>query len=38
MATASYSRLGIDPVHTTVQDPSGRPQYLAGEGQIIREL
>jgi hypothetical protein len=37
MATV-YHRLGIDPVHTTVQDPSGRPQYLAGEGKIIREL
>lgn len=37
MATI-YRRLGIDPVHTTVQDPSGRPQHLVGEGQVIREL
>jgi hypothetical protein len=37
MATV-YQRLGIDPVHTTIQDPSGRPQYLAGEGKVIGEL
>ena len=37
MATV-YSRLGIDPVNTTLLDPSGRPQHLVGEGQIIRDL
>jgi hypothetical protein len=37
MATV-YSRLGIDPVNTTLTDPSGRPQHLIGEGEVIREL
>ena len=37
MATV-YQRLGIDPVHTTIFDPSGRPQYLVGEGKVIGEL
>jgi hypothetical protein len=37
MATV-YQRLGIEPVHTTIQDPSGRPQYLVGEGKVVSEL
>ncbi|MBN8628140.1 MAG: DUF1501 domain-containing protein [Planctomycetes bacterium] len=32
-----YSALGIDPSHATVTDPSGRPQHVAGDGQVIRE-
>jgi hypothetical protein len=32
-----YHNLGIDPETTTLQDPTGRPQYLA-EGTVIREL
>ena len=37
MATV-YQRLGIDPVNTTLLDPSGRPQHLVGEGKVIGEL
>ncbi len=37
MATV-YNRLGIDPEKTTIPDPSGRPQYLVGEGRVIGEL
>jgi hypothetical protein len=33
-----YHQLGIDPVHTTIVDPSGRPQYLVDQGQPIHEL
>ena len=33
-----YHTLGIDAYSTTVQDPTGRPQYLLNEGGIIREL
>lgn len=37
MATV-YQRLGIDPVNTTLLDPSGRPQHLVGQGKVIGEL
>jgi hypothetical protein len=37
MATV-YHRLGVDPVKATVLDPSGRPQYLVGQGKRISEL
>jgi len=37
MATL-YRNLGIDPVHTTINDPAGRPQYLVGTGKVIQEL
>jgi uncharacterized protein (DUF1501 family) len=37
MATV-YQRLGIDPINTTLLDPSGRPQHLAGSGKVIGEL
>jgi hypothetical protein len=33
-----YRNLGLDPGKTTVVDTSGRPQYLAGAGQVIGEL
>lgn len=33
-----YQRLGIDPATSQVTDSSGRPQYLVGEGQVIREV
>jgi hypothetical protein len=33
-----YHNLGIDPTAATIVDPSGRPQYLVGEGETIREL
>ena len=33
-----YHNLGIDPHRTTIMDPSGRPQYLLSEGQVIQEL
>ncbi|MGE0757490.1 MAG: DUF1501 domain-containing protein, partial [Pirellulaceae bacterium] len=33
-----YNRLGIDPVHTTLTDPSGRPQHLLEQGQPIAEV
>jgi hypothetical protein len=37
MATV-YRNLGIDPVHTTLIDPAGRPQHLVGTGRVIGEL
>ena len=33
-----YHNLGIDPHHVTIDDPSGRPQYLLDSGQTIHEL
>jgi len=33
-----YRNLGIDPAHTTVVDPSGRPQYLTLDGRALPEL
>ena len=33
-----YRNLGIDPVTTTLTDPSGRPQHLVDQGQVIPEL
>jgi uncharacterized protein (DUF1501 family) len=33
-----YRNLGIDPHHTTLTDPRGRPQYLLDEGEVIREV
>lgn len=33
-----YHNLGIDPMNTTLQDPTGRPQYLAEIRSPIREL
>tara|TARA_Y100000588_G_scaffold72233_1_gene74511 strand:+ start:160 stop:1500 length:1341 start_codon:yes stop_codon:yes gene_type:complete len=33
-----YHNLGIDPHKTTVDDLSGRPRYLLGQGEVIREL
>lgn len=37
MATL-YHNLGIDAAATTVQDPTGRPQYLLDRGKPIQEL
>ncbi|MFO1019523.1 MAG: DUF1501 domain-containing protein [Planctomycetales bacterium] len=33
-----YHNLGIDPAATTLQDPTGRPQYLADVRTPVREL
>jgi hypothetical protein len=33
-----YYNLGIDPGHTTVLDPSGRPRYLVDHNDPVREL
>ncbi len=33
-----YHNLGIDPATAQVTDPSGRPQYLVGEGRVIKEV
>ena len=33
-----YHHLGIDGRNTTVEDTTGRPQYLVTSGQPIREL
>lgn len=33
-----YHNLGIDPMSTTIEDPTGRPQYLVDHRQHIREL
>jgi hypothetical protein len=33
-----YRNLGIDPMSTTLRDPSGRPQYLVDHRESIREL
>jgi hypothetical protein len=33
-----YHNLGIDPMSTTLVDPSGRPQYLVDIREPIREL
>ena len=33
-----YRNLGIDPMTTTVTDPTGRPQYLIERREPIREL
>lgn len=37
IATA-YHNLGIDPMTTTIVDPTGRPQYLIDKREPIREL
>ncbi len=37
MATL-YRNLGIDPAQTTLIDPSGRPQHIAGHGRVIGEV
>lgn len=33
-----YRNLGIDAYKTTIQDPTGRPQYLLSAGSVIHEL
>ena len=33
-----YKNLGIDVEHTTLADPNGRPQYLAEQRELIKEL
>ena len=33
-----YRNLGIDAYKTTIDDPTGRPQYLLDSGSIIDEL
>ncbi len=33
-----YHQLGIDPTAVTIQDPTGRPQFLVDEGSPIAEL
>jgi hypothetical protein len=33
-----YHNLGINPMHTTLTDPTGRPQYLLDHREPIREL
>ena len=33
-----YHNLGIDPAAAQVTDSSGRPQYLVGDGRVIREV
>jgi hypothetical protein len=37
MATL-YHNLGIDALTTTLNDPTGRPQYLIADGEPIREV
>ncbi len=37
MATL-YRGLGIDPMHATLVDPTGRPQHVAGDGRVLEEL
>ncbi len=37
MATM-YHSLGLDPHRITIEDPTGRPQYLLDAGEVIREL
>jgi hypothetical protein len=33
-----YNRLGINARAVTITDPTGRPQYLLDQGEVIREL
>ena len=33
-----YHNLGIDTMSTTVDDPTGRPQFLVDKREPIREL
>ena len=33
-----YHNLGINPMSTTIQDPTGRPQYLLDHREPMREL
>ena len=33
-----YHNLGINPMTTTLQDPTGRPQFLTDIREPIREL
>ena len=35
---ALYHNLGIDPGHTSLVDPAGRPQHLVDQGRPIAEL
>lgn len=36
--TTLYHNLGVDPMATTITDPTGRPQYLVDMREPIREL
>lgn len=36
--TTIYKQMGIDPDHTTLMDPNGRPQYLVDNRRVIEEL
>lgn len=38
IVATTYHNLGLDPMTTTVVDPSGRPQYLVDKREPIREL
>jgi hypothetical protein len=38
VVTTLYHNLGIDPMATTIIDPTGRPQYLVDIREPIREL
>ena len=33
-----YHKLGIDARALTIEDPTGRPQYLVDRGQVVEEL
>ncbi len=33
-----YHNLGIDPMTTTLIDPTGRPQFLVDKRDVIQEL
>ena len=33
-----YQRLGINARSVTITDPTGRPQYLLDQGEVIREV
>jgi uncharacterized protein (DUF1501 family) len=33
-----YRNLGIDALRTTINDPTGRPQYLLDHGAVMQEL
>ena len=36
--TTIYKQLGIDPDHTTLNDPNGRPQFLTDNRDLVSEL
>ena len=38
IVATTYHNLGLDPMSTTIQDPSGRPQFLVDKREPIREL